>query len=139
MLQAEGDSNFFAIPKQNAFPKLSRQFLEVLLFVNISYLCMCYVRPQYVFPVKIWTNEIYILKKRITCLGGGVHTCHSVHVKVRGQVLGVCSLLLCVDLRHWIQVVRLCGKCPYPLSHFYKPHFIVSISFYFYYKSCHSQ
>lgn len=41
----------------------------------------------------------------ILCMG--VHTCLGVHVGIRGQPIGVCSLHRYVDSRHITQVVRL--------------------------------
>ena len=46
-----------------------------------------------------------------------VCACHSARVEVRGQSVGVSSLLLPVDLRDQTQVIRLGSQYLYLLSH----------------------
>lgn len=52
--------------------------------------------------------------------------CYGMYIEVRGQQLGVGSLLLLYGFEDQIQVVRLGGECLYPLSHQISPIYSIS-------------
>lgn len=61
------------------------------------------------------SHHSFLLHLFISVCLGRVGVCHE--VEVRGQYVGVSSLLPPQGPRDWTQVVRLGGKCLYPLPH----------------------
>lgn len=50
-----------------------------------------------------------------------MYPCHATNVDIREQLVRVSSLFLLWGLGDQTQVIRLCGKHPYPLKHLVSP------------------